>query len=127
MRLLITFLLFLFAFNWGYSQISPTDDFLPHVDGNLILVTGGSITAEMAKIDIEEGKAKIYIIGGIRPKIDPNQYLFEQKYGVRYFDVGCLAFDIKGMKAYNLEVFKYLDRRFPFQWRSQVRKEAVGL
>jgi hypothetical protein len=76
--------------------------------------------------DIQERKAKLYIVGGVAPMIYDDQAQFEERFGIKYFDTGCDATFEECMAQYNLTIFAELDRKFGKSWRKEVRKDVLG-
>ena len=61
------------------------------------------------------------IQGGIISIYIEGQEVFEQKYKVKYFDLGCVASINLCIEHYNAEVAKYLDLKYIKNWRKEVR------
>lgn len=76
--------------------------------------------------DIQERKAKLYIIGGIAPINYDDQSQFEELFGIKYFVSCCDVTFEECMTKYNLTIFEELDRKFGKSWRKEVRKDVLG-
>ncbi len=86
------------------------------------------IGADAAQRDIENGKARLLLVGGIAPKIYGNEDAFEQKYGVSYHDYGCMPpSPLACLSAYNREVFIHLEKVYGHQWKEEIRDDVIGL
>jgi hypothetical protein len=84
------------------------------------------VSTNQARQDIEQGKAKLLLVGGIASIHYEGQEVFEKKYKVSYYDYGCTPPDEKYVKEYNKAIFAYLDKQYGRKWRKQVRKDVIG-
>jgi hypothetical protein len=84
-------------------------------------------SVKLAKDDIKKGYVNFLIHGGIAPKYFKNQNVFEEKYKVKYRDFGCVMPANVSITDYNNVVAQYLDKKFGLKWRSEVRKDIVGI
>lgn len=80
-------------------------------------------SAIQAKSDLNKGKVNFMIQGGIVSIYKEGQEFFEQKYKVKYFDLGCIAPANLCIEHYNAEVAKYLDLKYGKKWRKEVRAD----
>jgi len=86
-----------------------------------------SINEDTAKFDIQNGKPRLLLVGGIVPGIEPGQENFEKKYGIIYYDFGCVVpGPYECIIEYNNVIFEYLDDKFGKEWRKEVRKDVIG-
>ena len=82
---------------------------------------------KQANADIKKGKLKFMIQGGIAPTRVKGQEIFEQKYGVEYYDLGCVGPSDITIKDYNKVIATYMDRKYGKGWRKEVRKDVRGI
>ena len=79
--------------------------------------------------DIASYKMKIFGQGGIGPvaysKVDS---IFEVKYKITYMLFGCESpYKLDGMREYNEEIGKYLDKLNGKGWRKELHPDVLGL
>ncbi|RVU01971.1 hypothetical protein EOD41_08445 [Mucilaginibacter limnophilus] len=77
--------------------------------------------------DISNNTIKLLLIGGMRPKHFDDQERFERKYDITYYTYGCVFPRGEKIRAYNAEVFKYLDNKYGKDWRKETRPDVIGL
>lgn len=82
---------------------------------------------KQANADIKKGKLKFLIQGGIAPTRVKGQEIFEQKYGVVYYDLGCVGPSDITINDYNKVIAIFMDRKFGKGWRKEVRKDVRGI
>lgn len=82
---------------------------------------------DLAQSDINAGRPRLLLSGGITPIIYTTDEEFEKKYQVKYFDFGCIAIPDECILAYNSEIFQHLDTTFGKEWRKEIRKDVIGL
>ena len=82
---------------------------------------------KQANADIKKGKLKFLIQGGIVATRVKGQEIFEQKYGVVYYDFGCVGPSNIRIDAYNKVVGNFMDRKYGKGWRKEVRKDVRGI
>lgn len=82
---------------------------------------------KQANADIKKGTLKFMIQGGIAPTRVKGQEIFEQKYGVAYYDLGCVGPSNMRIDAYNKVVGNFMDRKYGKGWRKEVRKDVRGI
>lgn len=80
-----------------------------------------------AQRDLKEGKANLFIIGGVSPIYYRGQKVFKRKYGIDYYDFGCVAdYSYQEIREYNDALFLWLDENYGEKWQKDVRKDVVG-
>ena len=85
-------------------------------------------TRERALADIQQNSAKILVQGGFAPIIYSTDKVFFEKYKISYYVFGCVAPEnVECLNDYNRTIFEYLDKTFGKSWRTEVRKDAIGL
>ena len=84
------------------------------------------VSAKQAQQDIEQGKAKLLLVGGIASVHYEGQEVFEKKYKVSYYDFACNSPEEKNIKEYNKAIFTHLDKQFGKTWRKEIRKDVIG-
>lgn len=82
---------------------------------------------KQANADIKNGKLKFLIQGGIAATRVKGQELFEQKYGVVYYDFGCVGPSAIRIEDYNKVVASFMDKKYGKGWRKEVRKDVQGI
>ncbi|KIA88403.1 hypothetical protein OC25_26250 [Pedobacter kyungheensis] len=82
---------------------------------------------KQANADIKKGKLKFLIQGGIVATRVKGQEIFEQKYGIVYYDFGCVGPSNIRIDAYNKVVGNFMDRKYGKAWRKEVRKDVRGI
>jgi len=111
----------------GYPTLDTTLVITEDVEDILLLVFSEcSINGDIAQRDISEHKPRLLIIGGIAPVWYESDPEFQEKYGVTYFDFGCISPGLECASQYNKVIFKYLDQKYGKSWRKEVRKDVVG-
>ena len=117
----------------GYNSKDTTITITDHDINNLVLAIYSDcnsfpeVNKEMALKDIIKGKPKLLLAGGIAPVIYETDKTFQIKYGVSFFDYGCVSPSQECMLAYNKTVFEYLDKTYGKDWRKEIRKDIIGL
>jgi len=94
------------------------------------LFTADGIRTEsikQANADIKNGKLKFLVQGGIVATRVKGQERFEQKYGVVYFDLGCVGPSDIRIEDYNKVVASFMDKKYGKAWRKEVRKDVKGI
>lgn len=82
---------------------------------------------ESALKDIKSKKPKLLLQGGIAPIILSSDKIFSEKYNIRFYDLGCVAYDPQEcLIAYNVTMFQYLDKLYGKKWREEIRKDVIG-
>ncbi|NMN36125.1 hypothetical protein [Pedobacter sp. SG918] len=92
-----------------------------HVD------TAKIYSVKLANTDLKNGKIKFLIRGGIASTYIKGQELFEKKYGVDYYDFGCVMPSGLSIEDYNKVVASFMDRKYGKVWRKEVRKDIQGI
>jgi hypothetical protein len=88
----------------------------------------GVFNSKKALFDLEKGKAKLVVLGGIAPVIYDSDNDFKRKYKIGYNVFGCEASDLyECLRQYNEILIKQLDERFGKEWRKYVRNDVLGL
>lgn len=78
--------------------------------------------------DLKNNSITIYLQGGIVSVIKNEDLVFQDKYGIRYHDSGCVAVgDFEYYKMYNHHVFAYLSEKFGERWKKELNSSAFGL
>jgi hypothetical protein len=110
---------------------SEKDSVFLNFEANLKMIVCRSILCgindSIAQIDITEGIPRLLIEGGLIAKKIHGQEMFEAKYGIKYYDFGCISLDKKSIISYNKVIFNYLDNKYGRKWRKEVRKDVLGL
>lgn len=84
-------------------------------------------SVKVAKNKWHSGEAMFLLQGGIASVVYKGQEQFKDKYGVDYYDFGCIApISERRMKNYNTAIMDYLTDRFGEEWRSYIRKDVPG-
>jgi len=112
---------------FGYQQTDTIINITKSINNlDLLIIAECEINKDIAQKDIKKNKPRLLLSGGIAPVIYSDQEKFEKKYGVKYFDYGCVTPSSECIEQYNKEVFKYLDNKFGKSWRREVRKDVIG-
>ena len=84
--------------------------------------------AEGAKYNIAKDRLYLYLPGGIggTERLETDS-IFESNYKVYYLRYGCLKLGDDNYSEYNQVMFQYLDNKYGEIWRSEVRKDVIGL
>lgn len=114
-------------FVFGQSRILTDEDYNNSGAIKLKFATTKSEAIELAKFDIEKGTPFILLQSGIAPVVYATDSVFENKFKVYYYEQGCVGPDYELMKEYNYVIFKYLADTYGKKWRSEIRKDAIGL
>lgn len=112
---------------FGYQETDTTINVSKSIsDLDLLIIAECEINKDIAQHDIDKNKPRLLLSGGIAPVIYSDQDKFEKKYGVKYYDYGCVTPSYECIEQYNKEIFKYLDNKFGKSWRREVRKDVIG-
>ncbi|MGQ2982426.1 FEKKY domain-containing protein [Flavobacterium sp.] len=77
--------------------------------------------------DLSVNNLRIYILGGIAARPKKGDTDFQKKYGVHFYDFGCLApVNISFHNEYNLLVFKYLTEKHETEWENAIRTDVMA-
>ena len=124
---IITILLLkLSLLSFGQSRELTDDDYNSSGAIQLIFETEISRAQELAKTDIEKGIPFLLIQSGIAPVVYTTDSVFENRFKAYYYEQGCTGPDSELMKAYNIEVFTFLDKEYGKKWRKSIRKDVIG-
>jgi hypothetical protein len=93
----------------------------------VILFAKCEINRNTAINDIKLHKPRLLIIGGIAPTYIQNRELFENKYRIKYDDLGDIPPPRECIEQYNYQVFEYLDKKFGQAWKDEVNENVVGI
>ncbi|WP_316831876.1 hypothetical protein [Pedobacter aquatilis] len=113
MKNMILCLMLMLAINKGKAMACTT--------GETIQV----YSEKLAAADIKAGNIKFLLRGGIAPTYFKGQELFEKKYGLKYYEFGCVMPADISIKDYNKVVAAFMDGKFGKDWRKEVRKDVV--
>ncbi|MBU6120840.1 FEKKY domain-containing protein [Hymenobacter siberiensis] len=80
----------------------------------------------LAENDMAKGAYFLLLQSGLGPVVYASDKIFEQKFGVQYFEEGCSAPSKECMMAYNARIFRYLQRNYAKTWWESIRKDTVG-
>jgi hypothetical protein len=99
-----------------------------HLSAKPPLIADGIKTESIkqANTDIKNGKLKFLVQGGIVATRVKGQERFEQKYGVVYFDLGCVGPSDIRIEDYNKVVASFMDKKYGKGWRKEVRRMCRG-
>lgn len=86
------------------------------------------ITAqEQFNNDLKNNSIKVYTLGGLTSPDRVADNKFKQKYGVLYYDFGCVApLNINHYNKYNFFVFNYLTEKYGEEWHKDIKDIAIG-
>jgi hypothetical protein len=78
--------------------------------------------------DVKNNTVTIYLQGGIVSVIKKEDLAFQEKYGIRYHDSGCVATkNLDYYKMYNYHAFAYLSGKFGEHWKRELNSNAFGI
>lgn len=78
--------------------------------------------------DLKNNTVTIYLRGGIVSVIKNEDLVFQEKYGIRYHDSGCVTTkDLDYYEMYNHNVFAYLSKKFGDDWKNELNANAFGI
>jgi hypothetical protein len=112
--------------SFGQAKELTDDDYNSSGAIKLIFETEISRAQELAKKDIEKGISFLLIQSGIAPVVYTTNSVFENRFKAYYYEQGCTGPDYELMKAYNIEIFKFLDKEYGKEWRRSIRKDVIG-
>ena len=110
----------------GQTRVLTDTDYNNSGAIKLIFATEISEAKNLARQDIDKGTPFLLLQSGIAPVVYTTDSIFENKFRVYYYEQGCTVPDNDLMKAYNIEIFKYLDEQFGKKWRKSIRKDVIG-
>jgi hypothetical protein len=96
-------------------------------DLNIVFISDCEIDAEIANLDLKNKTPRLLIFGGIAPTEVYGQEKFEEKFGVEYYNYGCIAPAYECALEYNQVIFDFLTDKYGKKWRREVRKDVVGI
>ena len=111
--------------SFGQTKVLTDDDYNNSGAIRLTFVTEISEAKNLAQQDIDKGIPFLIIKSGIAPVAYTSDSIFENKFRVYYYEQGCTGPDNELMKAYNIEIFKFLDEEFGKKWRKSIRKDVI--
>ncbi|RZJ68566.1 MAG: hypothetical protein EOO45_14790 [Flavobacterium sp.] len=77
--------------------------------------------------DLETGRLKIYLLGGIAGMIKTSDRDFAVRYNFSYHDFGCVAPpDLKFYAEYNILVMHHLGKECGKDFSDNIRQEVLG-
>ena len=112
--------------SFGQAQELTSDDYNNSGAIKLIFETEISRAQDLAKKDIEKGIPFLLIRSGVAPVVYTTDSVFENRFKVYYYELGCTGPNYELMIAYNIEIFKFLDKEFGKEWRRSIRKDIIG-
>jgi len=87
-----------------------------------------SVNGAFAEMDIQDENMCLIVATGIVPVEEtPQDSIFEQKYGILFYDYGHLTPAMECMIQYNRTIFDHLDFKFGTVWRREIRRDVLGL
>ena len=82
---------------------------------------------EWGKSDISKKTIFLFLQGGIAPIVYSSDKKFENKYGIYFYDFGCIGMpDYKCVIKYDNMVFDYLTSIYGKKWQKEIRKDVIG-
>ena len=85
------------------------------------------VAVQLAEKDIANKLPFLCLFGSIAPTVMvPSDFQFEQKFQVHYYEYGCSPAENVCMVAYNVRIFRYLQRNYAKAWWKSIRKDTVG-
>ena len=120
------FLITVSLLSFGQTRELTDDDYNNSGAIKLIFETEISRAQELAKKDIEKGIPFLLIQSGIAPVVYTTDSVFENRFKAYYYEQGCTGPDNELMIAYNIEIFKFLDKEYGKEWRKSIRKDVIG-
>lgn len=112
--------------SWGQSSKLTDEELNNSGVSSLMFAAGTERARELSRADIEKGKPFLILQGGIAPVVHAKDSLFENKFGVYYYEQGCLSPGNEILEAYNFVIFEYLDEQYGKKWRKSVRRDVIG-
>lgn len=119
-------LIFLCDFSMAQTKKLTADDYNQSSLTDLDFVKTAEEAYQLSVEDIKRGIPFILIQSGIAPVRYPFDEEFENRFGIYYYEEGCVVSDFELTKAYNSAVFDHLDKNFGKSWRNQIRNNAIG-
>jgi len=92
----------------------------------LIFASEISEAKTLALKDIENGTPFLLLAGGIASTFHTPDLSFEDKYGVYFYDYGCVSAGYEFMTAYNEIIFELLETKYGKKWMKEIRKDVIG-
>jgi hypothetical protein len=81
---------------------------------------------EWIKADFKNKNVYLFLQGGIAPVEYTTDKDFENKYGIYFFDFGCVPPSEKCVIEYNSLVFDYLTKKYGKKWKREIRNDVIG-
>lgn len=115
------------AFGYG-KQFFEINTVSGIVKTTLTLKASCEFSAEQARVDWENGTAKLLLSGSIAPVANTRaDTRFEKKYKILYYDFGCTPIIGECIKSYNEQIFDLLDDKYGKNWRRRARNDTEHL
>lgn len=125
-KIFIFFSLFTIQLGFAQSGKPSIDDINSSGAVRISFVENEVEAKKLAQIDIENKVLVLFLQSGISSITYPNDTLFQNKYNLFYFELGCVSQEPSIIESYNLQVFKFLDGKFGKDWRKKIRKDIIG-
>lgn len=127
MRRIFLFLIF-FTIQFGLAQSGKPSIESINASGavRISFVQNQKEAEKLAETDLDNGIQVLFLQSGIAPVTYTTDELFENKYKVYYYEFGCISPEHSFVKAYNNQVFIFLDKKFGKDWRKKIRKDIIG-
>lgn len=81
---------------------------------------------EWFKSDIKNNHIFLFLPGGFAPVTYSRDSIFENKYGIYFYDFGCVSPNNKCIIKYNYKAFEYLTNAHGKSWMKEIRKDVIG-
>lgn len=81
---------------------------------------------EWIKADFKNKNVYLFLQGGIAPIEYTTDKDFENKYGIYFYDFGCVPPTEKCVIEYNSQVFDYLTKKYGKKWKREIRNDVIG-
>jgi len=81
---------------------------------------------EWIKADFNNKNVYLFLQGGIAPVAYTTDKEFENKYGIYFYDFGCVPPSERCVIEYNSRVFDYLTKEYGKKWKREIRNDVIG-
>lgn len=123
-------ILTLFAFfHASFAMFSQTEviPLKPEGPSRIRFVESPKEAEALARQDIAQKTPVLYLQGGFAGiAFTAADKKFEQKFHVKYVDLGCVGPDSKITGAYNTIIFTQLSKDFGKSWQNEIRNGVIG-
>tara|TARA_R110002072_G_scaffold302065_1_gene483659 strand:- start:1957 stop:2382 length:426 start_codon:yes stop_codon:yes gene_type:complete len=125
---ILSILLLISSFTFGQNRELTDDEYNNSTVGKITFVNPKTCEQidDWIKSDFDNNNVYLFLQGGIAPVEYTTDKNFENKYGIYFFDFGCVPPSEKCVIEYNSKVFDYLEKTYGEKWKKEIRDDVIG-